>query len=68
MGENGNYLHFMAFRSHYLSPVECNYGMEDRELLAIVDIFRDWRFILYGTQAPVRILFDYTNLVIFTKK
>ena len=49
MRENGNYLYPVAFRSYRLSPVECNYGVGDLELLIIVDTFRDWRLILYGT-------------------
>ena len=65
--ENGTHLHLIAFRSRRLFLIEYNYNIGNRELQIIMDTFRDWCLMLYSTQAPVKILSDHTNLIIFTK-
>ena len=51
-----------------MTPAECNYGIGDKELLAIVDAFREWRPLLYGAARTIRILSDHLNLQAFTTK
>jgi hypothetical protein len=49
-----------------LSPAELNYEIYDKELLAIVDAFREWRVYLEGSKYQVQVLTDHKNLVYFT--
>ncbi|KAB5588311.1 Retrotransposable element Tf2 [Ceratobasidium theobromae] len=50
-GEDGR-LHPVAFMSSSFSPAEMNYDTHDKELLAIVRAFEDWRIFLEGTEQP----------------
>lgn len=52
----------VAFLSHKMTPAECNYEIYDKELLAIVSAFEDWRFELSGTTEPVKVLTDHQAL------
>ena len=58
-------LHPVAFFSRKLSPAEINYEVYDKELLAIVDSFRDMRAWLIGTGTPVSVISDHRNLEYF---
>ena len=49
----------IAYLSQKLSPAECNYEIYDKELLAIVRAFEEWRPELAGTADPVKVLSDY---------
>jgi hypothetical protein len=40
--DNENRLHPVAFHSRKFSPVEINYEIHDKELLAIIDTFKHW--------------------------
>lgn len=55
----------VAFLSHKMTPAECNYEIYDKELLAIVQAFDEWRFELAGVDKPVRILIDHQALQTF---
>jgi hypothetical protein len=46
----------VAFLSYKMSPAECNYEIYDKELLAIVKAFEEWRFELSGTDDPTQVL------------
>lgn len=50
--------------SKKMSPAECNYEIYDKELLAIVPAFDEWRPECAGTPVgdPVKILTDHKNL------
>jgi hypothetical protein len=48
-----------------MSPAECNYEIYDKELLAIVRAFEEWRPELAGTEEPIKILTDHKNLAYF---
>ena len=61
-------LHPIAFYSRKITVAECNYGIGDKELLAIVNAFREWRPLLYGATSRTRILLDYLNLQDFATK
>ncbi|EDO01784.1 hypothetical protein SS1G_04259 [Sclerotinia sclerotiorum 1980 UF-70] len=43
-----------------------NYKIYDKELLAIVDAFREWRVYLKGSKYTVQVYTDHKNLVYFT--
>ena len=58
-------LHPIAFWSRKCIPVECNYDIHDREMLAIVECFKHWRHYLEGSKYPVRVRSDHKNLEIF---
>ena len=46
-------LHLVAFFSRKMAPAECNYEIYDKEFLAIVRCFEEWRPDLEGTDLPV---------------
>ncbi|KAH0606111.1 uncharacterized protein H6S33_003772, partial [Morchella sextelata] len=58
-------LHPVAFFSKNHSPAECNYEIYDKELLAIVRCFEEWRHHLEGAQFPIEVLSDHRNLEYF---
>ena len=57
--------HPVAFYSKSLTPVECNYEIHDKEMLAIIQALDEWRHFLEGTQHPVKIWTDHKNLEYF---
>ena len=57
--------HPVAFYSKSLSPVERNYEIHDKELLAIIRALEEWRHFLEGGQFPVEIWTDHKNLEYF---
>lgn len=68
-GEDG-LIRPVAFFSKSLLPAECNYEIYDKELLAIVKCFEQWRPELQSTENPVKVLTDHKSLEYFmtTKK
>ena len=62
---HGKRLHPVAFHSLKLSPVEWNYDIHDKELLAIVMAFREWRHYLEGMERQVTVYTDDQNLQYF---
>jgi hypothetical protein len=50
------------FYSQKCSPAEQNYDMYDRELLAMVETFRQWRHYLEGANYKILIQCDHKNL------
>lgn len=59
-------LHPVAFFSAKHSPAECNYEIYDKELLAIVKAFEEWRPELQGLENAVEVLTDHKSLEHFT--
>jgi hypothetical protein len=59
-------LHPVMFYSRKMVPAERNYDIHDKELLAIVDTFREWRVYLQGTTHQVKVITDHKNLTFFT--
>jgi RNase H-like domain found in reverse transcriptase/Integrase zinc binding domain/Chromo (CHRromatin Organisation MOdifier) domain len=57
--------HPVAFFSHKCIPAECNYGIPDLEILAIVECMRHWRHYLEGAHHPIQVLSDHKNLTTF---
>jgi hypothetical protein len=60
----------VAFFSHKFSPAECNYKIYDKELLAIIKAFKEWRPELAGTNRdePIKVLSDHRALEYFASK
>ena len=59
--------HLVAFFSKSMTPAERNYGISDKEALAIIKALQHWRHWLEGTKVPIEILMDHQNLQYFTK-
>jgi len=57
--------HLVAFYSKSLSPVERNYEIYDKEMLAIIRALEEWRHFLEGACHPVEIWTDHKNLEYF---
>jgi len=57
--------HPVAFYSKSLSPVERNYEIHDKEMLAIIRALEEWRHFLEGARHPVEIWTDHKNLEYF---
>ena len=55
----------VAFLSKSLSPVERNYEIHDKEMLAIVRALEEWRHFLEGTEHKFEIWTDHKNLEYF---
>jgi hypothetical protein len=62
------HLHPVAYYSRKMSPAECNYGIGDKELLAIVTAFEEWHLYLEGLSDPAIVYTDHANLQTFTTK
>ena len=63
--DNEGTLHPVAFYSKKHSQAECNYEIYDKELLAIVRAFEEWRPHLQGSSHPIQVLSDHKNLEYF---
>ena len=53
-------LHPIAFLPEKMTPLECNYRIGDKELLAIIACLEKWHMYLHGT--PFTIYTDHHNL------
>ena len=62
--EDGKW-HPVAFLSKSLSPVERNYKIHDKEMLAIFWVLEEWRHFLEGTKYQFKIWMDHKNLEYF---
>ena len=59
-------LHPIAFYSRKFTAAEINYEIYDKELLAIVSAFEQWRHYLCGAQCPIVVFTDHKNLLYYT--
>jgi hypothetical protein len=62
--EDGKW-HPVAFFSKSLSPVEHNYNIHDKEMLAIIRSLQEWRHFVEGTEHQFEIWTDHKNLEYF---
>jgi hypothetical protein len=60
-------LHPVAFFSKGFQGPELNYPIHDKELIAIIEAFKEWRHYLSETNYPVIVRTDYKNLITFTE-
>ncbi len=63
-GDDG-LLHPVAFFSHKHLSQEINYEIYDKELLAIIKSFEEWRSMLERAGLPIKILTNHRNLQYF---
>jgi hypothetical protein len=59
-------LHPIAFYSRKLTSAEVNYQVYNKEFLAIITTFEQWRPYLAGAQHRVQVLTNHKNLLYFT--
>ena len=59
-------LHPVAYFSKKHLPAECNYEIHDKELMAIVRAFEEWRPNLESAKGVIEVLADHENLDYFT--
>ena len=52
----------MAFHSRKLNDAERNYEIHDKELLAILEAFKEWKHYLVGSDKPITVYTDNQNL------
>jgi len=57
--------HPVAFLSKSLSPVERNYEIHDKEMLAIIRALQEWQHFIEGTEHQCEIWADHKNLEYF---
>ena len=55
-------LHPVAFHSRKLSDAERNYEIHDKELLAILEAFKEWPDYLVGKKDPITVYTDHQDL------
>jgi len=55
-------LHLVAFHSRKLNSAERNYEIHDKELLARLEGFMEWKHYLYGADKPSTVYTDHQNL------
>ena len=48
-----------AFHSRKLNPAERNYEIHDKELLAILEAFKEWNHYVVGADKPVTVYTDH---------
>ena len=60
-----NKWHPVAFISKSLSPVEQNYEIHDKEMLAIMRALEEWRHLVEGAEHRCEIWTDHKNLQYF---
>ena len=58
-------LHPIACFSKKQSPAECNYEIYNKELMAIIRCFEEWRPELESSLHPIKVLSDHKNLEYF---
>lgn len=63
--DDDDLLHPIAFYSRKFSPAEINYEVHDKELLGIVECFREQRAWLLGSPHPISVITDHKNLEYF---
>ena len=58
-------LHPIAYFSKKHNSAECNYEIYDKELMAIIRTFEEWRLELEGSTYPIDVITDDKNLEYF---
>ena len=58
-------LHSVTYFSTCMSPAECNYDIYNKELLAIIRAFEEWRSELEGAAEQVQVITEHKNLKYF---
>jgi len=64
----GRRLHPVAFHCRKLNSAARTYEIHDKELLTIMEAFKEWKRYLWGEQEPVTVYTDHQNLQSFMTK
>jgi hypothetical protein len=64
--DNNGILHLVAYFSKKHSLAEYNYKIYNKELMAIIYVFEEWRPELQSGTNPIHVLSDYKNLEYLT--
>jgi len=64
----GRPLHPVAFQSQKLNSAETHYEIHDKELLAIMEAFKEWNRYLWGEEEPMTVYTDHEILQSFLTK
>jgi len=60
-----NIMHPVAYFSRKLTNAELNYEIYNKDMLAIITAFKEWRAYLEGAQYQITVLTDHKNLEYF---
>src|SRR6266487_5388324 len=60
--------HLLAFFSKQFKGAEVYYSTPDKELMAIVECFKHWRYYLDSSRHTIEVWSDYQNLQGFMKQ
>jgi len=60
--ETDNRWHPLAYYNKQFLPAELNYDVHDKEILVIVNYFKQWRHFLIGSPQQIVVYTDYKNL------
>lgn len=61
-------MHPVAYISEKMCPAGYNYGIGDKELLAVIVALTKWRIYLHALPRPFSIFTDHHNLQFFATK
>jgi hypothetical protein len=64
IGKDGK-LHPVAFYSKKMFSAEMNYDIYDKELLAVITAFQEWKIYLKGAKYQIKVFTDYQNFIYF---
>ena len=64
--DDNNLMHPMAYYSRKFMASEINYPIYNKELVAIIVAFEEWRPYFAGAQHRVQVVTDHKNLVYFS--
>lgn len=56
----------VAYKSHLMTPAECNYPVHKQELLAVIHALQKWKMLLLGMQ--VNVMTDHHSLTYLMKQ
>jgi hypothetical protein len=59
--------HPVVFFSRKLYGPELRYPIYDKEFMAILEVFKEWRHYCLGSKYKVKVYIDHRNIVYFTK-
>ena len=63
--DENDVLHSVTYFFKKYSPAECNYEIYNKELMAIICAFKEWRPELKGSLTSVKVITDHKNLEYF---
>ena len=55
----------VTYRSRTMTDAECNYDIHDKELLTVIQAFKEWKRYTRGSLKTIQVYTDHKNLVTF---